>query len=276
MRSEVVFPRKDRPYVTLTTYLLEKKDSLRPAVIVFPGGAYSHYSWREAEPVARQFLGDGFDAFILRYSLNGDAAFPSGALADAAFAIRYVRDHAEEFGIDPHKILVLGFSAGAHLAGYLSCCYDLPELTDNGSLPEGYLRPDGMILAYGVLDGFENTHADSLERAAGGKLNDELREKYSVIAHVTKDTPPAFLWHASNDGSVPPQNSFLMAEKLQGFGIPYELHLYPLGGHGSATASEEVAGGNESAIFPDTERWVQDALDWSRRLFSENGKETGK
>lgn len=266
LKTEVIIPRADRPYVTLTTYILEKSKKLRPAIVVFPGGAYSHMSWREAEPVARPFLAAGFDAFIMRYSLLKDTKFPDGALWDAAYTINYVRSHAEEFGIDPHRVYVIGFSAGAHLAGSIGTRYDDPALRFTKDQAKDALRPDGMVLCYGVLDGFTYAHEDSILRVAGvSELSDEARTYASVLTHVTKNTPPAFLWHCSNDGSVPPENSFLMAMELEKYNIPYELHLYPLGGHGVATATEEICEGSGYSNIPDTAKWVPAAIDWCLR-----------
>ena len=265
MRTEVLTPRADRK-ATLTTYIQTKSDKLRPAIVVLPGGAYTHLSWREAEPIARVFLAAGFNAFILRYSLLEDTKFPDGALWEASWAVWYVREHAEEFGIDPHRVFVIGFSAGGHLAGSIGTRWADPAIRITPDMPRGMNRPDGMILSYGVLDGGKYWHNETIGYSVGTLTPTEAqRADATVMNHVDAETCPAFIWHCSDDGAVPPRNSFLMARKLDEFGIPYEFHVVPRGGHGIANGTEEVCMENPNLIVEDAVDWLQMAVDWCLR-----------
>lgn len=118
----------------------------RPAVLILPGGGYHHTSDREAEPVALRFAAAGYAAFVLHYSC-APSRFPT-ALREAAMAMRYIRENADAFGIDPGMVGALGFSAGGHLCGCLGTMYDTDAVSDLGG-PE-LLRPDGLCLCYPV------------------------------------------------------------------------------------------------------------------------------
>ena len=206
----------------------------RPAVLVLPGGAYNWVSPRELEPVALRFAARGYAAFGLDYSV-APFRFPV-ALREAALAMRYIREHAECFEINPHMVAAIGFSAGAHLCGTLGTLYDGPEVSDLGS--STLLRPDALGLCYPVAIGWGDTHEVSFETISGG--DPLLREKLSLDNLVRPDMPPVFLWHTRDDASVPCRNSLVLAAALDEMGIDFALHLYRHGQHGLSTGDDMV------------------------------------
>ena len=228
-------PAKLRPYLLNRPegeYLFPK----RPAVIVCPGGAYEHLSPREGEPIALACNGAGFHAFVLQYSIR-PMRFP-GALLELSKAVAWVRAHAEEFGIDEHRIVVAGFSAGGHLAASLGVFWKEGFVRRYLGFDGEENRPDALLLAYPVISGREElVHAGS-RLALLGKYPDERElSLFSLEDHVSDATPPAFLWHTAADDAVPAGNSLVFAQALAAHDIPYELHIYPHGGHGLGLAN---------------------------------------
>ena len=263
-RTVTLSPFED---ATLTTICLSNdgdlKQSPRRAVIVFPGGGYSMVSDREAEPVAAKFLAAGFATFILRYSV-GKLASELRPLKEAALGIKYVREHAAEFNVDPDYVFTCGFSAGGHAAGAIGVYWNHPAVREVlGDAPAEIVRPTGMILCYPVITGTRLTHAHSMQRWCGADdPTEEQRDAFSLEKHVDATTPPAFLWHTFSDGCVPVQNSLLMADAMLAAGVPFEMHIYPAGHHGLSLADEQVCSGNPGGIIPHVQSWVPLATRW--------------
>lgn len=202
----------------------------RPAILILPGGGYQHTSEREAEPVALRFAAAGYAAFVLHYSC-APSRFPT-ALREAAAAMRYIRDHADAYEIDPHKVAALGFSAGGHLCGCLGTLFDSPEVADIGAAE--LIRPDALCLCYPVAVSWGRTHEGSFENLCGGDA--QLRQRLSLERLVRPDMPPTFLWHTREDTSVPCRNSLVLAQSLAEAGVDFALHIYRKGKHGLSTA----------------------------------------
>lgn len=202
----------------------------RPAILILPGGGYHHTSPREAEPVALRFAALGYAAFVLHYSCL-PSAFPI-ALREAAMAMRYIRQNAGMFEIDPNKVALLGFSAGGHLCGCLGTLFDSPEVADLGT-PE-QLRPDALGLCYPVAVSWGRTHEGSFDNISGG--DHDLRQRLSLDRLVRPDMPPSFIWHTREDASVPCRNSLILAQAMEGAGVDFALHIYRKGKHGLSTA----------------------------------------
>ena len=207
---------------------------LRPGILVIPGGGYHHVSPREGEPVALRFLAEGYSAFVLDYSV-APHRFPV-ALREAAMAMRYIRDNAADFGVDPHMVAATGFSAGGHLCGCLGTLFDSGELADIGE-PE-QLRPDALGLCYPVAVSWGDTHAGSFQNLCGADA--ALWERLSLDALARADMPPVFLWHTRNDGAVPVRNSLILAQVLDEKGVEFSMHIYRDGCHGISTADAQV------------------------------------
>lgn len=258
---------------TLTSLCLSNSDSLkqspRRAVIVCPGGGYSALSDREDEVIALQFAAAGFASFILHYSVKENAK-SFRPLQEAALAIKYVRENAERYNVDPDYVFISGFSAGGHLAASAGVLWDHPAVREIlNSEQTDIARPTGMVLCYPVISAGEWAHRGSINRLCGSEENtEEERNRFSLELHVSDTTPPAFLWHTAADATVPVQNSLLFASAMAAAKRPFELHVFPEGQHGLALCNEQTASGNEKNIVLHNEIWMQLAIKWMRQVKS--------
>lgn len=211
----------------------------RPAVIVFPGGGYNHRAAHEGEPIARWLNSIGVAAFVLHYRV---APYRHPVpLLDAQRAIRTVRSRAVEFGIDPRRIGVLGFSAGGHLASTAGTHFDAGDPTAADPIERASSRPDALILCYPVITLGEYRHDGSRTCLLGENPPQDLIDLLSNEKQVTAQTPPTFLWHTSNDGGVPVENSLLFAAALHRHNVLFDLHVFADGPHGVGLALERPA-----------------------------------
>lgn len=233
---------------------------LHPCIIVCPGGAYKGTAPRESEHIAMQFMAKGFSAFILHYSCN-EAKFPC-ALTELSWLIKHVRDHAEEWDIDPDRIAVIGFSAGGHLVASLGACWNDPEIQKLAGVSGEENKPNGLILGYPVITGGEFAHKGSLKNLFGAENteNEDIIEKFSIENHVTSTFPATYIWHTATDASVPVENSLQLALSLSREKIPFELKVFPKGPHGLALANWQTCEGRENLIVPRVEGWTEEAI----------------
>lgn len=222
---------EDRP--AIIPYLLDGPD--RPVVIVAPGGGYGMRADHEGEPVALWLNGLGISAFVLRYRV---APYKHPApLLDAQRAVRTVRARAAEFGIDPNRIGLLGFSAGGHLVASAGTHGDGGREDAEDRIEQVSSRPDLIVLCYPVITLRDpHTHAGSRFNLLGEAPSRDLVDSLSNELQVSADTPPAFLWHTSDDAGVPVENSLLFAAALREKGILFDLHVYSSGVHGIGLA----------------------------------------
>ena len=258
MRHEVI--RLPETGVELEIYLTDNRavepERRRPLALIFPGGAYAWRSDREAEPVALHLLSLGIQAAVVRYSV-APARYPK-ALEEAAEAVAYARAHAEEWLCDPHRIAVMGFSAGGHAAAHIGLKWH--------QMPQGKnCRPDAMILSYPVITSGEYAHRESIENLLGDQY-ENLKEEVSLEKFVREDTPPVFLWHTREDGCVPVENSLLLAEALCRKGVAFELHIWQQGEHGLSLSSDQVYPAGAESIRPECRGWIEMAARWLRAI----------
>ena len=267
--TEVVQLFPERPQITLTTYVAGTDPSLRfnnrrRAILILPGGGYSSCAPIESEPIAHHFLAAGFNAFILEYTTlaTGSPLWPT-PLLDASAAMKYIRDHAEELHIDPRYVFVIGFSAGGHLAAALGTMWDNDEIEKILGMEKGYNKPTGMILAYPVITGLEYAHRGSFYNILGDQYgNEDAHRELSLEHRVTEKTVPAFIWTTATDTTVPPQNSIMFGQALADNNIPFEMHIYPKGGHGAALANPIVGWNAPTPITA----WLGDSIRWMNSL----------
>lgn len=254
----------------LTAVLPDNMDTVDPArrrttVIICPGGAYEFCSAREGEPVALRLAAEDYNAFVLNYS-TAPARYPA-ALEQLAAAVAFVRSHAAEYNVREDAVLVMGFSAGGHLAASLAVRWNEPFLAGALGEDSGLLRPDGLILCYPVITGGPFAHRQSMVNLTG-TTDETAHPAQSLETLAGPQVPPTFLWSTWDDASVPVENSLLFAGALRRAGVAAEVHLFAHGTHGSSLATRAVAGparerGYENA---DIAVWTDLLLTWLKRF----------
>jgi acetyl esterase/lipase len=224
---------------TITPFPSAKENATRSAVVVLPGGGYSHLSEiKEGSDVARWLNSLGITAFVLKYRLGMKYHQPT-QLLDAARALRYVRANADRWAIDRDKIGIIGFSAGGHLASTLGTHFDAGNAESKDPTERVSSRPDLMILIYPVITMGEFTHSGSKLNLLGEKPSADLIAKYSNELNVNTETPPTFLVHTMTDTAVPVENSLMFVQALRKAKVPVEFHLYEKGPHGFGLAPND-------------------------------------
>ena len=219
---------------SIHVYLPKKRKATGAAVLIFPGGGYGALVFKkEGTLVAKAFAKQGIAAFIVKYRLPSDSIMQDkrlGPLQDAQTAIRLVRSRAAEWNVDPHKIGVIGFSAGGHLASTLGTHFTKTYIPNPDTIS---LRPDFMILVYPVISMQDSlTHSGSRRNLLGDHPSAADRTLFSNEEQVTDQTPPAYLTQTEDDTTVSVSNSLVFYEALRRHGIPVEMHLYAEGDHG--------------------------------------------
>ena len=235
-------------------------------VVICPGGGYEWVSEREAEPIALKFVGAGYHAVVLHYSVAPAAHYPT-ALRQLAWTVAHLREHAAEYHIDPNKVVVAGFSAGGHLAASYGVFWKKKTfLAEELGVDAEQLRPNGLLLSYPVITSGTKAHRGSFTNLLGDRY-DELVDEMSLENQVSLDTPKTFLWHTAPDDCVPVENSILFFTALHALEIPVEMHIYPVGGHGLGLASEETQSYEyQNAVREECQSWISLAIDWMRHL----------
>ena len=258
----------------LYTYFLDssiemRPNEKRPVILMCPGGGYEMTSDREAEPMAMQFLAMGYHVAILRYSVC-PVRYPA-ALLQVAESVLYLKEHADEYHIDPEKIVVQGCSAGGHLAANYGIAWNSPFLTKLMGMendPE-QLCVAGLLLCYPVITSGEKAHEEPVRNLLGEQY-EEKKEELSLENQVTPDTPPTFLWHTATDETVPVENSLYFFQACLQQGVSAELHIYPVGGHGLSLANEETCRANGIGVQKECQSWIGLAQTWLEEILIKN------
>jgi acetyl esterase/lipase len=241
----------------------------RPAIIVLPGGAYGYIADTEAEPAALTFLKEGFNTFILNYSVGDYSVFPN-PLNDVSKAIWEVRKNAVEWGINPEAITVMGFSAGAGIAAMAATQWNTDGLAKRLNIPEGGNKPDAAVIGYGaslqsktIIDDPAIYKPDFL-----GKIAKDKTPELDVVNYVGPHTPPLFIWHTRYDKFVPVINPLLMVEAMTKHDRSYELHIFQEGCHGMSVSNNLSSYKDEETLHnPNVGMWVSLCSNWLYGLF---------
>lgn len=241
---------------TLTVYKPQKPNG--KAVIICPGGGYSILAFdKEGTRVAEEMNRWGITAFVLKNRLPDDSINIDRSLAplqDAQQAIRIIRQQAKNYGINPHQIGIMGFSAGGHLASTAATHFNFKADAQNTDTTS--VRPDFAILIYPVIS-FDSsiTHKGSRNNLVGTQPSKEKELFFSNDMQVTALTPPSFLVHASDDGAVPVENSIRYYQSCVKYKVPVEMHLYPKGGHGFGMNNKTT-----------DDNWLERLRNWLQKL----------
>ena len=225
----------DKPKITV--YLAPADRATGAAVVICPGGGYRVVAAdHEGKHIAEWLNSLGVSAFVLQYRLGERYRHPA-PLQDAQRAIRTVRSRAKEWGIDPRRIGILGFSAGGHLASTAATHFDDGQADASDPIEREGSRPDFAILCYPVISLVDPpAHSGSRRHLLGDPPDPALVQLLSNERQVTARTPPTFLWHTADDAAVPVENSLLFFQALRKAGVAGELHVFPHGKHGLGLA----------------------------------------
>lgn len=217
---------------TLTVYQPAEGHSNGAGIVVCPGGGYSILAINlEGTEIAQWLTTLGFTAFVLEYRVPNQQA---GALQDVQRAMRYVRYHSSQWQLDPHRIGVMGFSAGGSLSARISTLYGTDWYTPVDQADSVSSKPDFAVLIYPAY----------LNLGPNGTLTPELK--------VNRDTPPMFLFQAADDHYG--QSALVMGEALREAKVPFEMHIDPQGGHGYGLREGNPAADHWPALAKD---WLQ-------------------
>lgn len=218
----------------ITPFLPEPDQRGGAAVVICPGGGYAGLAMeKEGLEVARWMQERGIAGIVLRYRCGGGKNQQPVPLMDAQRAIRMVRSRAAEWGVDPERVGILGFSAGGHLASTAATMFDGGDADSQDAIERQSSRPSFAVLVYPVISMQDNVgHGGSRNNLLGADASEDLKERWSANRRVTDQTPPTFLVHASDDKGVLVKNSLLFYEALVAHSVPAELHVYEVGGHG--------------------------------------------
>lgn len=239
---------------TVTAYLPEPGKATGAAIVICPGGGYGGLAPHEGNDYALFLNQQGVAGFVLKYRLGSHGYRHPAMLQDVQRALRLVRARAADWKIDPKRVGVMGSSAGGHLASTAITHFDagIPDAVD--PVDRESSRPDLGILCYPVITLGPKTHQGSKHNLLGKNPDPEFVMFLSSERQVTKETPPCFLWHTSEDTAVPVENSLEFAAALQRSGVPFDLHIYQQGRHGLGLV--------DKAPFKNAHPWAADLVFW--------------
>ncbi len=231
---------EDQP--TLTIYLPDPGKAVRTGVVVCPGGGYVHLAMqKEGFDIAEWLNSMGIAAFVLKYRLGPRYHHPI-EMWDGQRAMRYVRYHAREYGVDPSRIGIWGFSAGGHLASTVGTHFDNGKAGAPDPIDRVSCRPDFMVLSYPVVTMLDPYVHKGSRRALLGDNPDPRMVRYlSNELQVTPQTPPTFLFSTDDDTTVPCENSIQFFLALRKNHVPAEMHIFEPGPHGVGLAPTHSA-----------------------------------
>lgn len=225
------------------------------AVIVCGGGGYFRIQlWKESTPAARWLQNRGYTVFELLYRLPNDGWEPSAPFADAQRAMKIVRTRAEEFGLRPDRIGIMGFSAGGHLAGYTALLPEQELYSGDDRYEQVSARPDFAALLFPVVTlraPYDTTR--TRREILGRDASPAAEAAWSLDTHAHEGAPPTIIFSASDDPITPPGHGIAMFQALVAAKAPAELHIFEAGGHGWGLGTPEQGLSQWPEIF---EAWI--------------------
>jgi acetyl esterase/lipase len=243
---------------TLTSYLPDPTNATGAAMVICPGGAYGHLAPHEGNDYALWLNQHGVTCFVLKYRLGPRGYHYPAQFQDGQRAMRWVRAHADDYKIDPHRVGTMGSSAGGHLTSMLVTRFDLGDTNSSDAIERQSSRPDIGILCYPVITMGKFAHGGSKTNLLGTNSSPALIEELSSELQVKTNTPPCFIWTTFEDKTVPMENTLMFAAALRTNHVPFDLHVYQKGGHGQGL-------GDKKNPFANHLPWVEDCLYWLRQ-----------
>jgi acetyl esterase/lipase len=250
---------KDKP--TLTEFLPYPETATGAAMVICPGGGYGGLAAHEGKEYALWLRDQGVACFVLKYRLGSAGYRHPVMLEDVSRAVRLVRANAAAWKLDPQRIGIMGSSAGGHLASTLMTHFEAGNTNATDPIERESSRPDIGILCYPVITMGDKTHMGSRNNLLGTNAPPELVQLLSNELHVTKDTPPCFIFHTVEDAAVPVENSLEFAAALRRAGVPFDLHIYEKGLHGGGLGGVPYSVYDKEKLHP----WTRDCSYWLKQ-----------
>lgn len=239
----------------LTAFVPDRPNGV--SLIVAPGGAYARIVLdKEAAEMARWLNPYGITVFLLQYRLpnEGHDNAADVPLEDGQRAIRVVRQHAREWGLDPNRVGLLGGSAAGHLAASVGAEFAKAVYSPTDEADTLSARPDFLMLLYPVVSMDPDvTHPETRDNLLGRDQSADRVATYSPDRHITKESPKTFIVLADDDPFVPSENAIRYYQGLKRAGVPAELHIFKEGSHGF--------GIRDTRQLP-VSAWPKLAIDW--------------
>jgi acetyl esterase/lipase len=242
---------------TITPYLPEAAAATGAAMVICPGGGYQHLAPHEGHDYALWLTQHGVTCFVLKYRLGSDGYHYPAEFQDGTRAMRWVRAHAADYKIDPHRVGIMGSSAGGHLASMVLTHFDSGKAKSKDPVERESSRPDLGILCYPVISMGEFAHKGSRDNLLGKNPSRKLVKYLSSQLQVKTNTPPCFIWGTYEDKTVPIENELMFAAALRKHHVPFALHIYQNGGHGM--------GLKDKPPFAHPHPWAGDCLFWLKQ-----------
>jgi acetyl esterase/lipase len=244
---------------TLTIFEPREGHGNGSAVVILPGGSYAILAADlEGREVADWFTAHGFVAFILQYRLSSNGYLLPVPLLDARRAMQLVRARAADYHIDPNRIGIIGFSAGGHLAALASVQAVSGKPDADDPIDRASSRPDFLVLGYPWIGAIssDTSHLSYCKLYNVMDRCEALRAAYSPDLFVSKETPPTFWYHTTDDETVPVEQGLRFFEAEVKAGVPVEAHIFMHGHHGSGMGSGD----------PSLDQWPVLLETWLRGL----------
>jgi acetyl esterase/lipase len=242
---------------TLTVFFPRSGVANGSSVVILPGGSHMRLAGDlEGREIADWFASRGITAFILQYRLGSNGYIFPVPLYDARRAIQLVRSRAADYHLDPHRVGIIGFSAGGHLAALAATKHVEGKEDDADLVNRVSSRPDYLVLGYPWIGAIslDYSHLNYCKLMKVEDRCEALTKEFSPDLFVTKDTPPTFWYHTADDTTVPIEQGLRFYEALLKAGVPVEAHVFVHGSHGSGLGK-----GN-----PALDQWPQLLETWLR------------
>lgn len=250
---------KSKPTL-LYEYPAPKDHNTDIAVIICPGGSYSHTMGIATEgfAVAEWLNSQGINAFVLKYRVGSKGYHHPAMIEDAQFAIRYVREHAKEFGINPEHVGTMGFSAGGHLVTMTGAFYTENHVQKYGVPADADLRPNFVVPVYPVVSMQDDiAHKRSRRNLLTRRYTPEQQSKFSMELSIPRNMPPTLIVTAKDDPVVMYQNSVQLDRSMTKANVKHKFLLYETGGHGY---------GMSETLAPEAGKWKYEFIQWLKEI----------
>jgi acetyl esterase/lipase len=248
----------DKDIPTLTAFFPAAENATGAAMVICPGGGYGGLAPHEGEAYAMFLRDNGIAGFVLKYRLGSAGYRHPIMLQDVSRAIRLVRSKASEWKLDSKRIGIMGSSAGGHLASTLLTHFDSGKSDAEDVIERQSSRPDLGILCYPVITMGDKSHSGSRKNLLGENPSPELIKELSNELHVTKETPPVFIFQTAEDASVPAENCLAFVSAMRKAGVPFDLHIYEKGPHGMGLGFKVYSPYDPAKLHP----WTKDCVFW--------------